>query len=446
MKNRVLLIIPLCFLAMLRASAQDVQIPFDDAGRIMTISWEIESSTRLFPAVDDFQEARMFMAADSSLFVEIIQRSNRRIRIEITWEDRLRMQVQLNIALKKSRPDLILDQSGRSSLLWGSTLWSLSYYGTALRIALFGDSYSSFALAFPYLFGGTGGYLIPALLTSSSRVTDGAAMLSLSGMFQGGIHGHMLTSVIQGSDYDERIGFGMSVFLGVVETIAGFHYAHADNINEGNASVMAVTGFYGMFAGSMIGVAAFEDGVFDNGGRTFSAFGLAGATAGWVVGKLLTDSRSYTSGNASVYAVSGLIGTYLPIAFVSAFEPDVSAQVLTSILAAGTIGGLIVGDQIVYNRRLSGAQGTTATLATLGGAMIGIGSGILIGTDKAIILAPAIGSAAGLGLSLLSMEDMPLGLGSNVNFQVNPFALAASSVNFPHAIGGMPLFMLNWKL
>ncbi len=138
--------IALLILGTLALHAQvEIQIPFDSAGKILVLTKDLNAKVGLFPNAESFVEARMFRRADSVYALELLRvqgASTARERREISYSEvlDLRRRVDAYVASVPSESvvplSAALDQSGRSAVLWGSTLWSVFYYGTATSIAL----------------------------------------------------------------------------------------------------------------------------------------------------------------------------------------------------------------------------------------------------------------------------------------------------------------------
>jgi hypothetical protein len=219
---RCVFVVALLCAGALSARAQiERQITFDEAGKIFVITKSLNDEYRWFEPTETFLEARLFRMTDSAYVLEITRRSdqgNERERRELSMVEMLslRSRIQVRSAVEVGG----LDQSGRSALLWGSTLWSLVYYGTAISYAFSAEGEAGSAP--PYLIAGGLGYFVPALLTQNANVSAGAASLAVGGMFQGAIHGWALGGLISGENLSTRTGFALSVVGGVSETIAGY--------------------------------------------------------------------------------------------------------------------------------------------------------------------------------------------------------------------------------
>jgi hypothetical protein len=314
-------------------------------------------------------------------------------------------------------------------MLWGSTLWSLFYYGTAASTALgmYENESSASPIAATYILAGGLGYLVPALLTNDAPVSDGAASLALGGMFQGAIHGWLLSGLIAGDDVSERLGFGLSLLAGISETIAGYTIGTETGIAEGTAGVINTTEFYGMAAGGLLGLTLVgTDGTSEDVAiRVSTGLALAGAVGGVYVGMATANAQHFTPSDATAYGVSGLLGAFLPLCVLTMVDPEsLDARVVSGLSLLGIAGGLAVGTNIVRGRDYRSGDGTGIALGTFAGALVGAGVAVLVEDVQAGPMLTWVGAAGGFALGLsMARPEMDLSLGGQLDINVNPIGL-----------------------
>lgn len=401
-------------LGALGVRAQDVQVSFDQEGTVYSISQSLNNQFGIITGFDGFIEARLFRSGtDTTYTLEVVtERNGQRSRTTrtLTLRDVQALRERVSSIRAEAAPTIPasvpvagLDQNGRTSLLWGSTLWSLFYYGTATSIALDLNNPSV-----PILLAGGLGYLVPALITSDLPVTDGAASLALGGMFQGTIHGWALAAAIGGQSLfnsdTPRLGFGLSVLTGVTESIAGYLVATNTNMSEGRAGVINTTSFYGMLSGVLLTAAVFDqvDPSSDVAARTLGGMALAGAAAGIVAGDAIADAQHFSPGDATIYGITGLLGAGLPVVVMAAIQPDNFSGTATSLLClGGTVGGLWVGTALTKGYDYPASDGTVSIISLLGGGAIGLGlSQALDVAPESVALMSYAGALGGFCVSL----------------------------------------------
>lgn len=413
------------------------QIAFDEAGKILVITKSLNDEYRWFEPTETFLEARLFRMTDSAFVLEITRRSdqgNERERRQLSMVEMLSLRSRIQV---QPLPVEVggLDQSGRSTLLWGSTLWSLFYYGTAITYALSAEGEAGAAPS--YLIAGGLGYFVPALLTQNANVTAGAATLAVGGMFQGALHGWALAGLIGGENVNSRTGFALSVVGGVSETVAGYVIGTNTGISEGAASLINTTEFYGAAGGALAALTIVGTDVSGNTGiRVLSGLGLIGAAGGIFVGNEIIKSQHITTSDATVYAVSGALGLGLPYAILSAVNPsDVSARLITGIGLLGAAGGLYLGTRFIDGLDYRDDDGTTVLLSTLAGGVVGLGVSQIVDSPNAIWpivwASSAGGFIIGRALARPDVESKSMG---KLDVQFNPLGLvlgARSTVPLP---------------
>jgi len=411
---RTLLIIVAFIASSLIATAQEVQVPFDRNGKVFVISKTFNEKYSIITGVDGFVEARLFKLTIDSYNLEIIsevvgQRSRNIRPLTQAGVDSLREKLVqvLETAPAPQDEELVeigeLDQSGRTALLWGSTLWSLFYYGTATSIAISGEDSSP---AVPILLAGGLGYLVPALLTNNAPVTEGAASLALGGMFQGTLHGYALALLIQGSsafDDTPRVALGLSVLTGITETVVGYVVATNTNMSEGRAGAINTTAFYGLVCGGLTSAAIFDQTDFSSDGaaRLGGALALAGTAGGVLIGNAIADDQHFTSGDATMYGITGFLGAALPWVTLATINPnDVSVTLASGLGIASTIGGLWLGTELIRGKDYRSSDGNISILSLLGGGLIGLGIATAIDDEQAYPALTYAGALGGFGISL----------------------------------------------
>lgn len=436
---RALIVAALVCASHMIAHAQiERQITFDEAGKILVVTKTLNDEYRWFEPLETFLEARLFKMNDTAYVLEILRRSdqgNERERRQLSMVEMAALRSRIQTAASPSVEIGGLDQSGRSTLLWGSTLWSLFYYGTAISVVFSSDGNVSSAPT--YLIAGGLGYFVPALLTQNTNVTAGAASLAVGGMFQGALHGWALGGLISGSNLASRTGFALSILGGVSETVAGYVIGSNTGISEGAAGVINTTEFYGAAGGVLAALTIVGTDVSgDVGIRLLSGLGLVGAAGGILLGNEIIKSQHITNSDATVYALTGALGLGLPYAVLSAVSPsNVSSRVITGIGLLGAAGGLYLGTKLIDGLDYREGDGSTFLLSTLAGGVIGVGISQLVDSPKAVwplIWASAAGGFfIGRALARPDVEGTSMGK-LDVNF--NPLGLvlgARSTVPMP---------------
>lgn len=418
-------------LGTLVTSAQtEQQVPFDNNGTVFTIDRAFNDKHLIFDGAAEFYEARLFKRTDSTFVLELTRLSGKsyvRDRQELSAQDvaELKSRISKIVDFSAATDHLPkLDQSGRSALLWGSTLWSLFYYGTAISYAISGPDFN---IGATYLIAGGLGYLVPMALTGDAEVSTGASTLALGGMFQGAIHGWLLGAVILGPELDVRFGSALSSITGVAETVAGLLIGKNMAISDGRASAINTSSFYGMVCGGLLGITAFGP-EFNGavGARVSSGLALAGSVGGMLVGNALANDQNLTPADGTMYATSGLLGLTLPYAVMMAFaDSPLDGRIISGAGIVGAIGGLWLGTELVRGHDFDSDDASTVVLGTLAGAVSGIGVGLLLKDARLYTPLMWAGAASGFGLAIGTRSPRPEGRSfGHLQFNINPVDLA----------------------
>lgn len=408
--SRMLIVLASIVVATTIVTAQDVMVPFDVETKVVTYNATMEKQLGLFPDVAELVEARIWMSPDSVYTLEISSGMGDRFvrsRRTLTREQVLDIQTRFTSARRSRLQTIGLDQSGRPTVLWTTTLLGTAYYGTAFGLVAFGNSFgeSQVTSALPYLFAGSAGYLIPYLLTKNATVTHGDAVLMQNALVQGIGIGWGLTSVILGDkivDGDNyRVGFGLSILTGIGGTVAAYKFSRSHNLAVGHADVIGTSSLFGGLTGLMTAFTVLGSTDFTGSEwvRIIPASALVGSAAGVLLGHAAAKAQPYSAGDADVYRLSGLIGAALPASIAAAASSTGDPEIVTALTAVTTVAGLYVGDRLVLGKDYSAEEGNYISLGTVGGALIGLGLAVMADASEYFPLMVLGGGAAGFALT-----------------------------------------------
>ncbi len=337
------------------------------------------------------------------------------------------------------RGEMAFDQTGRSSLVTYSTIWSLVYYGTAITEAL--DLTGSQATGAYTLMGGAG-FLLPFYLTRSAEVPSGAATMAAGGMFQGALHGWMLGGLLFGSELDSRLGWGMSASIGIAETVAGFLIAKDAGIGDGEATLINTSMFYGTAFGALGAVSIANNSLTEPTYlRLVTGLGLAGAVGGVLVANSFRQSTRVNTADAAVFSTATAIAAVAPLTVLLASRDNVDGTTLSVSTMIAIAGGMGVGAVLIHGVDHPDNGAAYYPLGAVAGAVMGYGFGELLRAERWTPPVMVVGAAAGLAIVIASQEarDELRSFGS-LEFDINPFgALLAHNMNVPVPVARMLL-------
>jgi hypothetical protein len=427
------------------ARAAEVQVAFDPAGRIQRVDEPLARRIGLFlDKYPDFQEARLFMADDSSFVLEVVMMRGGQLRRERELltrgqADTLRADVVRRVgALAPVREKL--NQDGRALLLAGSATLGLGFYGWAVPVA--SDAQDPSIALGSYMLTAGASFFVPLMLTQNQPVTWGMANLSLYGATRGIAHGLMLYDIAHTGTGSTDDNFRAAVTIAMVTSIGegalGYAIARQAHMNGGTTQAIENGGDYGLLWGFALGdLAGRPEGELDR--PTESAM-LATTAAGMIGAGVLASHRAYSYGDGLVMRSSGYVGMLLGTAIADVGNPDDSRPYSAGLLA-GSLAGLIVGDRLVAGREFTGGEGVLVHMGGAAGALMGLGV-VALGSPEgdnsstAYWFGTAIGGAAGYALTyhqLARKAAARAAEGTSWRFELSPEGLLAA---MGHASGG----------
>jgi len=375
MKNKLIytIFIILIFGFVNLGKAQEIQVAFDNDGKINDIDLKAEQTLNLFPNYPNFKKALLFQVTDSTFVLEIYYRKNQKIykvRKPFNAQEVMELRQKVTKRFKVNKPKVVLDQEGRTKLIGGCLSLSLFYYGWAIPSALdVNDGKLAVGL---YMLTGGAGYFLPFYTTRNMRVSDAAATLFLYGGTRGIAHGIILSYLL--SDDPGRASLAAGIGVSLAEAFVGFHWANTSDMSAGTAEVIGTGGDFGLGLGFGTSVLLDSKRV----GSTASL--LLGSGVGLVAGKMLSESQDYSRGDAQVLKGSGLLGAYLPLALVDMANPD-NVRIYAAASMVGSVLGLGRGQKLVKGKDFSTGQGYLIELSGFAGGLLGLGVAYLISPE-----------------------------------------------------------------
>ncbi len=409
--------------------AQEVQVALDTEGKIDVINARLEKKLALFPEYSHFKSAQLYQLPDSSFVLEIKYKDAGRklkARLPLSKTEVGTFRNKVSKRIKEKSPDTILDQEGRKELIGGSVALSIGFYGWALPTVL-NVQEGKTALAL-YMLTGAAGFYLPLKLTENIPVTDASATLFNHAGTRGIIHGIALAGLIDETpDYRSVLASGM--VLSIAEAIYGFNAANTYNMHAGTAEVIGAGGDFGLG----FGVATAY--LLDIKQRGANASMLIGSGLGYWAGKLESGNQYYTRGDAYVLRSVGMLGAYIPLAFVDLSGTD-NNKIFIGASMLGTALGLHYGRTFVEGKDFSTLQGYLIGLSEVAGGLFGAGLAYLLSSENndnssLFLTSSAIGATGGFWLmyNYFSPRANSGNAASAWNFNINADGLIFMAMN-----------------
>jgi hypothetical protein len=197
------------------------------------------------------------------------------------------------------------------------------------------------------------------------------------GKGMGMLYGFTLGWGIGGDPLDGKLSLGLSTVGSIALGEIAFQSQKKNNFSDGHIEMM---GFYGGFLGPVVtglGVGALNP-------EDASVIGLSltgGCIAGLVIGNQESKKYAYSSGDVdAIQSLSLIMGGVGLAAAIESIDSDRLGVLL--IPAATAVSGAIWSQRSVRGVHLTKKQGGGVTLASGGGALVGLGLMIMIGSDS----------------------------------------------------------------
>ncbi|MCI4670471.1 MAG: hypothetical protein MRZ79_20210 [Bacteroidia bacterium] len=390
--------------------AQEVQVSVDSAESKLVIDKFLSQKLGLYQEYKNFEKAWIFKMEDGNYRLEIyhydgnILKRDRQVLNPEAYEAYKAMVSQLireriNVVTSPEKPSNSgkFDQSGRTNLIINNAFVSAAYYGPAtLAIVEPNDSRAAVGL---YLLTASAGFFTPLLVTQKGEVTKGEANLNLYGITRGIAHGIFVAGAID-EDPDIRATLFSGMAFSVAEGIIGYHVAKKNEFSAGTSAIIGVMGDAGTVATAGLALIAQPE---PNGPRLYALAGLVGGGLGLYGGYKLSQTQSYSVGDARAMRSAQVVGSYLPLGFLQAFDEDGintpgDARLYTALGILGGLGGSYLNHKITEDVDFSAKQGLLIQGGTVASAGLAAGLTYLVspeGESRPLLLMTGLGGLGG---------------------------------------------------
>lgn len=400
------LLLIVCMVCFCHIMAQEIQVHVDEKGEIKYIDSKLGKNLELFKQYKNFQEARLFQISDSLYVLEILYESDGMLlkeRKTLSPEEVAGFRRMVTSSLVRVKQRMPIEKSGRTKLIVDAMTLSMGCYGWAVPAA-FDVENVKLVMAIYMLVSGAGFY-IPYSCTSKIFVSDAAATLSHYLGTRGIVHG-ITFAKLAFKEPSERATLTSCMLFSLSEFTSGLVVANKLSLTSGSAEVIGISGDFGLGMG--LGMARLLNFTKEGSGRKSAMCVLIGSGIGYLGGKLIADQQYFTRGDAYVFRSAGLLGAFLPLALVDAFEPENDKPYIASSMI-GALIGLSLGNVLVYDKDFSTAQGTYLYLSEVAGGLVGLGLAYLVSDEERdnstfYLASSAIGAASSFWLMYRNYE------------------------------------------
>lgn len=345
---------------------------------VLEITPDLRGRLGLFPEIQGFRSARLFLRGDGSpvLEIEFVQGGVlQRERRFLSAAELNALRGELGARMEDPSARMVATREGRGGLVLTHTLMGLGFYGWAVPLAL--DVSSGQAVLGSYLLTAGASFYLPYSLTQDRTVTQVHRSASLYGGSRGIISGLFLGDLMNSNNtrFPERARFGTAVMTGALGGAAGFMAIDPALHSMGDAQLWQAAGDAGILSGAAVAYLAGPYGreyvTFQGEGfswqeerrknrRAGHAITLAGQGLGLFAGTRFAARRDYTAGDVSVLRSVAVLGAQTGSALVRIAGGDEGEPTVAGALAGGLLGiygsdrffgelGLGTGEELLVN-------------------------------------------------------------------------------------------------
>ncbi len=374
------------------------------AAGILEIAPELRNRLGLFPEVEGFRVARLFLRDQGGAVLEIESLREGRLHRErrlLGDDDIETLRRELEVRQTTLGGRAVFTREGRGALVLGHTLLGVGYHGWAVPMAL--DIESGQGAVAAYLLTAGAAFYLPYRLSRDRSVSDAHRALSLYGGSRGIISGLFLGDMLVGDDTPgafqpdrddrlRRLRFSGGILTGAAGGLMGFHAVDRWMPDEGTVSLWGALGDFGLLSGAALGLVTgpyAEETVTVRDGdliyeetrlrnrRAGHALTLVGQGVGMGVGGWLLSDRSYSTGDVAAFRSAGVLGAQVGATVTRAAGVEDARGIAAGALAAGW-GGIALGDHLLRGVELSRGEGLLVNAGHLAGGATALGITYLI--------------------------------------------------------------------
>lgn len=420
------------------AAQVESPVPFDSAGRIMTVTPALAQRLALappvWPVVGTFREARVFLAG-AERFVLVVERldgARERFPMSATEYEALRGAVssalgsrpapapaapapartdqpaprmgeaprQEPVATPPVEPRAGTREDGdvsRAAFTLRMMAAAATIYGPAAWVIV-GEPAGGFAA---YL-GVVSASFFGSFAATRSGTSRAQSELASDFAVRGAGAGWLLADALNSTDDKER---ATGIFLvGLGSTIAGYHVAKQLTVPEVSSMTFGSTAAGLTTLGLLVATGSVNNSDYSrNDAAPILAAGVAGLPLGLWYHR--TAPHFITSGDVRAMAITGALGALTGITVVSRFK-DAEEKSAAAAATAGWVAGLVAGDLFLARRYdHTRAEALLLGLGTVAGALAGAAPFVIAdkGESSRFLVGSTLGAALGLwGTTVLS--------------------------------------------
>jgi hypothetical protein len=391
------------------AQITETPVPFDSAGRILSIGETLATRLKLappaWPVNGTFVEARLFESSAGGHVIVVQRKTGRLDRYPLTADQVVDLRAAIAAGTNQAGRMVAEDaasvevESARRPFVRNQMLLAAFMYGPAMA-SLMNDA-SRGTGAYLLSIGGT--FFVITDMAKNRTITNAQNHMATDGALRGwGLTAATFNALGVSLDNHQT---ALSVLVGGIGgSIVGYQRAKGLTNSEAMAAMTGST----LAAVTAVGLAG-SSGLWrdSTGGRAASAAAAVGGIAGYVFGPYYPRHASYTvtAGDIRVVRLGAVLGTMAAITPIVSND-SVDSQLAAGLGTAGWIAGAVLADRLSakpYNH--SSSDSHVVELGALGGALIGTGFPTIAKSDNATLYMSAATLGA-IGGAILAEKTM----------------------------------------
>ena len=405
---------------------QEIELPFDQSGSIYEITPELSRKLNVFTEVNGFQSAKLFQVNDSLFLLEISWQQNEkslRKREQLSSTQVTELREKISHGLNHSNTDHTLNQSGRSTFLNTMIGLSFGYYGWSVPFLL-NDPDPKLAVGTYICTAGAFCLLGHALIENSEITKEGGAAFQYSAT-RGIVHGSALYSIIAGKSSESNRWFvPASSLVSIIEGMTLMSSAQKNKTPLGNIYSMGVVEDFGIGMGVGSAFLIREGDALTLESKDLRLLGssvLGGSVAGYLIGRMMIGSTTYSSGDADILQTAALLGMSSGFSIADLAGVEKRKPLVASSMGGAAVG-LAIGHLLTNYGNFSEASGTSIRLYTSLGTVIGLGAAYTSSSessDRTIYVSLAtLGAVVGFTLAYITADYEPVSTSTSHSWNV----------------------------
>jgi len=407
----------LCTLVPRGAGAQvrERPVPFDSAGRMLSITPPLAARLGLAPPVwpvsGDYVDVRLYAVDDATGSAVLVVRRQREVleRYPLAAAQRLDLVAAVNRGVAAQRvaggPDSLamrISDPVRGWFVANQSVLGLALFAPAAA-ALTGNAAAGTAT---YLAVAGGTFFFAADRARRSPVSNAENHLAWHGARHGAAAAALATYALGGENVEEKAVAATLLAGGIIGDVVGYRMARP--MTDAEAHGVSHGAFVASLAmAGAVGAANMWD--TEGSSRAAAAIVLGAGIVGYPLGLRYARSQTYrvTAGDVGTLVVGEWLGASAVASLIP--EDTDSEQLVAALLTGGFVGGAVVADRVFARHFDYGeSESRLLQLGTAAGAVVGLAVPVLAESDnpQAIFIPATIGGVLGAILthSLIAPE------------------------------------------